>query len=175
MNILEQFSFENGTIIQGLTNELNAFYVLECFHRLQNNVLVVTSSLYEANQIYNSLETYTDKVLLFPMDDFLTSVAVAISPELQMKRLETLERIASGTWIVVTNLTGYLRFLPNKQKKDLLKVTLKTNDNIGRDKLHEVLEQFGYKQDSIVTSTGEYAVRGFVLDIFLCMKTIQFV
>lgn len=166
MNILEQFSFEKGTIIQGLTNELNAFYVLECFQRLQSNVLVVTSSLYEANQIYNSLETYTDRVLLFPMDDFLTSVAVAISPELQMKRLETLERLTSGTWIVITNLTGYLRFLPDKNKKNLLKVSLKVNDSIGRDKLHEILDQFGYKQESLVTSTGEYAVRGFVLDIF---------
>ena len=120
MNLLEQFSFDNGTIIQGLTNELSAFYVLECFERLQNSVLLVTSSLYEANQIYNSLETYTDKVLLFPMDDFLTSVAVAISPELQMKRLETLERLEHGSYIVITNLTGYLRFLPSKQKKELL-------------------------------------------------------
>lgn len=166
MNLLEQFSFENGTIIQGLTNELNVFYMLECFKRLQSNLLIVTSSLYEANQIYNSLETYTDKVLLFPMDDFLTSVAVAISPELQMKRLETLERLSSGSWIVVTNLTGYLRFLPNKQKKDQLKLSLKLNDIVGREKLHEILEQFGYKQESIVTATGEYAIRGFVLDVF---------
>ena len=112
------------------------------------------------------METYTDKVLLFPMDDFLTSVAVAISPELKMKRLETLDKINLGEWIVVTNLTGYLRFLPDLKKKDQLKVTLSLHDNIGRDRLHEVLLQFGYKQDSLVTSTGEYAVRGFVLDIF---------
>ena len=105
------FSFDSDTVIQGLTGELNAFYVLEAYQHLNKNVLVVTSSLYEANQIYNSLETYTDHVLLFPMDDFLTSVAVAVSPELQMKRLETLEKIQSGVWIVVTNLTGYLRFL----------------------------------------------------------------
>ena len=83
------FCFENESIIQGLTNELNIFYILEAFQTLQKSVLVVTSSLYEANQIYNSLETYSSKVLLFPMDDFLSSVAIAISPELKMKRLET--------------------------------------------------------------------------------------
>lgn len=166
MNIFDKFTFEHNSIIQGLTNELNAFYVLECFLKKKESVLVVTSSLYEANQIYNSLETYTDHVLLFPMDDFLTSVAVAISPELQMKRLETLEKLSEDVWIVVTNLTGYLHFLPNKEKQNLLKVTLKEQDKIGRDKLHQILLQFGYKQDSLVTSTGEFAVRGFVLDIF---------
>lgn len=166
MNIFDKFTFEHDSIIQGLTNELNAFYVLECFLKKKKSVLVVTSSLYEANQIYNSLETYTDHVLLFPMDDFLTSVAVAISPELQMKRLETLEKLSEDVWIVVTNLTGYLHFLPNKEKQNLLKVTLKEQDKIGRDKLHQILLQFGYKQDSLVTSTGEFAVRGFVLDIF---------
>lgn len=160
------FVFDNRVVIQGLTGELNSIYILKAYEKFQQNILVVTSSLYEANQIFNSLETYTDKVLLFPMDDFLTSVAVAISPELKMKRLETLDKINLGEWIVVTNLTGYLRFLPDLKKKDQLKVTLSLHDNIGRDRLHEVLLQFGYKQDSLVTSTGEYAVRGFVLDIF---------
>jgi len=166
MEIFDQFSFDNGTIIQGLTNELNIFYVLTAFQKLNKNILVVTSSLYEANQIYNSLQTYTSKVFLFPMDDFLTSVAVAISPELKMKRLETLDSLNQGPCIVITNLTGYLRFLPNVEKKDSLKICLKEQDTIGRDQLHQLLEEFGYKQESLVTSTGEYALRGFVLDIF---------
>lgn len=160
------FQFSNHSIIQGLTHELNIFYVLESYRHFKKNVLVVTSSLYEANQMYQSLTTYTNQVLLFPMDDFLTSVAVAISPELKMKRLETLDKIQNDSWIVITNLTGYLRFLPDLNKKSLLKIDLKAGEKIGRDKLHEILLQFGYKQESLVTSTGEFAVRGYVLDIF---------
>ncbi len=160
------FSFDSDTVIQGLTGELNAFYVLEAYQHLNKNVLVVTSSLYEANQIYNSLETYTDHVLLFPMDDFLTSVAVAVSPELQMKRLETLEKIQSGVWIVVTNLTGYLRFLPDMKKHNSLKLKFGLHETIARDQFYDELLKLGYKQESLVTSTGEFALRGFVLDIF---------
>lgn len=160
------FSFQYNQVIQGLTNELNIIYIYQAFQQLKQNILIVTSSLYEANQIYNSLETYTDHVLLFPMDDFLTSVAVAISPDLKMKRLETLDKIANDSWIVITNLTGYLRFLPDLKKRDLLKVSLRLGDKVGRDKLHDVLLQFGYKQESLVTSTGEFAVRGFVMDVF---------
>lgn len=161
-----KFHFEENSTIQGLTNELNVFYVLEAFKNSQQNVLVLTSSLYEANQLYNSLETYTENVLLFPMDDFLTSVAIAVSPELKLKRLETLEKVKSGKYVVVTNLTGYLRYLPDIKKRDLLNLKLKENQEIHRDKFHELLLQFGYKQDSLVTSTGEFAVRGFVVDVF---------
>ena len=104
MELFERFSFENESVIEGLTNELSVFYVLEAFKKEKRNILVLTSNLYFANQLFRSLETYTDKVLLFPMDDFFTSVAIAVSPELKLKRLETLEKLKQGTYIVVTNL-----------------------------------------------------------------------
>ena len=112
MNFLDEyFKYENGLTITGLTRELNVFYVLKLFEREDRNVLVLANTLYEANMFYESLKTYTEDVCLFPMDDFLTSVAVAISPDLKIKRLETLERIRLGNkCIVVTNLMGYLRF-----------------------------------------------------------------
>ena len=166
MELFERFSFENELIIEGLTNELSVFYVLEAFKKEKRNILVLTSNLYFANQLFRSLETYTDKVLLFPMDDFFTSVAIAVSPELKLKRLETLEKLKQGTYIVVTNLMGYLRFLPNKSEQESLEVNLQVNMDISRDKVVEILESLGYQRDSMVTSTGEYAVRGFIVDVF---------
>lgn len=160
------FHFENGSVIQGLTNELNIFYILQTYQKLKKNILVVTSSLYEANQIYNSLETYTRQVLLFPMDDFLSSVAIAISPELKMKRLETLERINEGHFIVITNLTGFLRFLPDVNQQKTFTISLQKHLQLKRDSFQEQLIQYGYKKESLVTSTGEFAIRGFVIDIF---------
>ena len=166
MELFERFSFENELVIEGLTNELSVFYVLEAFKKEKRNILVLTSNLYFANQLFRSLETYTDKVLLFPMDDFFTSVAIAVSPELKLKRLETLEKLKQGTYIVVTNLMGYLRFLPNKNEQESLEVNLQVNMDISRDKVVEILESLGYQRDSMVTSTGEYAVRGFIVDVF---------
>ena len=106
-------SFENGTVISGLTSELTIFYVLDYFRKSKKNVIVLANTLYEANQLYNNLITYSNNVLLFPMDDFLTSVALAVSPELKLKRLETLEKLENGKHIIVTNLMGYLKFNSN--------------------------------------------------------------
>lgn len=101
------------------------------------------------------------------MDDFLSSVALAISPDLKVNRLETLEYLKNhDKTIVVTNLMGYLRFLPSYEKSQNLKVSLKKGLTIDRDKIVNELEEYGYVRTSLVTSTGEYALRGFIIDIF---------
>ncbi len=158
------FKFENGLSINGLTKELNCFYVLELFKKSNNSIIVVTNSLYEANTFYNLLQTYSDDVLLFPMDDFLTSVVVAESPEFKLTRLETLKKIKNNKSIVITNLTGYLKFLP-KANVDF-DLNLKSGSSIKRESFIKEIDKLGYKKESIVTSTGEYAVRGYIVDIF---------
>ena len=167
MNFLTDiFKYENGLTITGLTKELNVFYVLELYKKMDKNLVILTNTLYEANMYYDALKTYTDNVKLFPMDDFLTSVAVAISPDLKNKRLETLDFIKNNKSIVVTNLTGFLKFLPNKNNSYELEFNISKNDKITRSEILDILEKYGYTRSSIVTSTGEYAVRGYILDIY---------
>ena len=103
--------------IVGITDEFFCVYLYNLLNQQSKDLLVVMNSLYEANKIYNSLSNYTDDVYLFPMDDFLTSESLAASPDLQVTRLETLSTIVNlnKNKIIVTNLMGYLRFLPTKE------------------------------------------------------------
>lgn len=162
----EKFPKDVNIRITGLTKELNVFYLLSLFESKKENIVVVTNSLYESNQLYSLLSTYADDVLLFPMDDFLSSVALAVSPDLKIKRLETLKKVEEKKHIVITNLTGYLKFLPPLKKGKEKELKLKINEEIKREEIIERLEEYGYKKDSLVTATGTYAVRGFILDIF---------
>ena len=164
----ELFKYQNNTEVVGLTDELNVFCVLNKFNKGDNNILIVTSSLYQANTYYEKMLNYTSDVVLFPMDDFITSVALAISPELKLKRLETLEKIKSQRKvIVVTNLMGYLHFLPDIKAINKLEIKLNKRLKINRDSLIEILDKFGYVRTSLTTATGDYSVRGFVIDIFI--------
>ena len=160
------FKYEIGTEISGLTEQLNVFYLTKLQQKHKRNIIVLTSSLYEANKIYNEFESNELQALLFPMDDFLSSMVVASSPELKYKRLETLDNIKSSNTpkIIVTNLMGYLKFLPNKNVDNTLLIN--TNDNYKRDSILESLEKLGYRRESLVTASGEYAVRGFLIDIY---------
>lgn len=165
--VFKNFCFDDGSVVEGLTNELTIFYMVQYFRKFKQNVLVLANTLFEANQIYRQVSTYISDVLFFPMDDFLTSVAVAVSPELKLKRLETLEKLGDEKpHFVVTNLMGYLKFNPSVKNQKDFSFELGVNQVISRDEFISKLDSFGYKRDSLVTSTGEYAVRGFVVDVF---------
>lgn len=153
--------------LAGLTNELFSVYVNQLWNQHEKSILIVTSSLYEANQIYESLSNYNSSTSLFPMDDFLTSEAIAVSPDLMVNRLETLNLILNNQKnIVVTNLMGYLRFLPSKDLYQKSHFTFSIDDEIEPKELVEKLYHIGYTKESIVTKTGEFSVRGFVIDVF---------
>ena len=163
----ELFKYDSSKTVCGLTSELIAEYIVHYYNHYKKDVIVLANSLYEANNIYKQIKTYVDECLLFPMDDFITSVAIAISPDFELKRLEVLEKLKKENkkHIVVTSLMGYLKYLPNvNDEQDFL--IDPSPSIISREIILDKLDQFGYKKSSIVTSTGEYAVRGYIIDIF---------
>ena len=169
MNVIEDklnLPSSNLNII-GFSNEVKAIYSNFCLRKQDKNIIFVTNTLFEANQLYQDILNYTDKVLFFPMDDFLTSEILAISPELKVRRIETLiQSLNNDKYIVVTNLMGYLRFLPQRSvfNESILKILV--NDELPIKKMTEFLYSLGYKRETIVNKTGEFAVRGFVIDVF---------
>lgn len=168
MNFLDNyFKYDDGSVICGLTNELNIFYVLSLFRKTQKNIIVLTSSLYEANNYYNLLQTHTDEVLLFLMDDFLSSMVKTSSPELKLTRLNTLDKLTEGSHIIITNLMAYLKFLPSITDMTQKRFLLSKGDRLSRENLLERIDSLGYRRESLTTTTGEYSVRGMIVDIFL--------
>ncbi len=158
---------EKGMGIYNLTDEFFCVFSNYLYNSFDKNILIVVNSLFEANKLYNSLSNYNNNVLLFPMDDFLTSEAIAISPDLKINRLESLNTIISGKkCIVITNLMGYLRYLPEKEDYEKSILKLSVGDVIAPNKLVEKLVSLGYNQDTIVNKTGEVGARGYVVDVF---------
>lgn len=166
-NIINDFIFDDNINIIGLNNELKAIYCYEMYKKRNKGCLFVANSLYDANIFYQYLSNYTDNILLFPMDDFLTNEVLAASPELKIKRLETLvQLIKDDNYIVVTNLMGYLRYLPTKSNFANRIINLQISSIIKLDGLVNSLINNGYEKQIVVSKTGEFAVRGFVIDIY---------
>ncbi len=150
----------------GLTSELNVIVIMKLFEKSKGNVLVLVNNLFDTNKVFEKIKTYTDDVYVFPMDDFVTSVAISSSPELKISRLETIRAISNGNKkIIVTNLMGYLHYLPSLI--DATKnIVLQDKEKIIREELINKFEEFGYVKSSLVTTTGEYAIRGYIIDVF---------
>ena len=154
--------------LYNMTDDFFGVYLKSIKDNYKKNILVVVDSLYEVNKLYNRINELDNNILLFPMDDFLTSEAIAVSPDLMIKRLETFNSIVENNdnKIIITNLMGYLRFLPKKEDYINSFIELKIGDTIKPNDLVNKLIKIGYKRDTIVNKTGEFGVRGFVVDIF---------
>ena len=158
--------------MEGLSNGTLPLYLFDLYKKTNKGLFVVTNTLYEANKLYSAISNYTKDVLLFPMDDFLTTQIATISPELKSVRLSTInELIKDNNKIVVTHLMGHLKFLPPKEKSIKNIIEIKKGDSFNRDELLETLDSIGYNRSIIVTATGEFAVRGFIIDIFPINQT----
>jgi transcription-repair coupling factor (superfamily II helicase) len=159
--------FDNDLCISGLTTELKAKYIQENFINDNKSIFVVSSNQYEASKLYQSISNYNEKILFFPTDDFITSQAIAISPEFKNLRIRTMISLLNdNNYIVITDLLGYLKFVSSRNEFINKSIELELNKEESIKKIIDRLYDIGYSSETVVNKTGEFAIRGFVLDIF---------
>ena len=159
--------YDNNTTIVGFNSEMKAAYCNFYYKNTSDNIMIVTKTLYEANKICQYLSNYQDNVLLFPVDDFFFNDVLASSPELKVKRVETMIQIINNKRnVIVTNIAGYLKRVPTRAFFQNNTLELKTNSVISIDNLIDRLIKMGYSKDMLVNKTGEFASRGFIVDIY---------
>ena len=152
--------------LKGMNDTSFCLYVNQIFNK-NKNIVIVTPTLFEANKIIDELSNINSNTLFFPMDDFLTSLAVSMSPDFKITRLETLNNLLDDSkHIIVTHLMGLLRFLPTKTMYKSHIIKLEKGKEYAPSQLVKDLINNGYVRDTIVSKTGDIAVRGYVIDIF---------
>lgn len=161
------FKIERDNKISISNNEIYNQMLLYIFFSMPNDLIILTPNLNEANKLYNNLHNYTEDLYIFPEDDFLTKKAIATSPELLYMRLKLLNNIKKKEKkIVICHLNSYLKKLENPNNYENKKISFKIGKNFNRNDIINKLLEIGYKKESLVTNTGEFSIRGFVLDIF---------
>ncbi len=82
-------------------------------------------------------------------------------------RNETVSKIASGhKAIIVTYYEGFLQKVPGKRTIAEQSFTLTQGNTTSYDELFDFLERNGFKRTEFVYATGEFSVRGNIIDIY---------
>ena len=168
-NLFDIFTinYQENLGLSGMTDESFCLYVNKLYEEKKQGILVLCPTLTDANNLLNIMTSINLDTLFFPMDDFLTSEAISISPDLMVTRLETLnELVTNSKKIVITHMMGYLRYLPSKNIYQENILNLKVGMEIDPKELTSKFYNLGYKRETLVTTTGELGVRGFIIDIF---------
>ncbi|CCV65039.1 Transcription-repair coupling factor (Superfamily II helicase) [Paracholeplasma brassicae] len=152
-----------------ITDSYNQLLVSSLYLTSNETVFVVLPNLYMAQQYYDGLSTIcgAENVLFYPADEMLSSLMALSSQEFKIERIYTLgSLINQDKRIVVTNQNGAMK--RQLSKEDWMDATrkLEVGKEINRDDLIGYLVSHGYSHEYTVTKTGEFGLRGSILDIF---------
>ena len=162
-----------GTTFSSVAKGYDAFLVGEFALNSQNDIIYIASSGVELANIASLLEyIHPDiKVLRFPAWDTVPYDRVSPNPNIISTRIDCLSELAQNPTadkprIIVTSVGAILQKLPLKKiflnSSREVSVGSKLNFN---DFLHYVSVN-GYTRVAQVYESGEYAVRGDIIDIF---------
>lgn len=164
---LFDFDINNVHKISVSKNEIYNQLLLYIFFTTKKNILLVVPTLNEATEIYNEIKNYLDEVYLFPEDDFMSKKAIASSPELLYMRANILNKFETETKkIIIVHLNSFIKKLPAPSSYKENRINIKVNSEINREDFISKLIKIGYKKESMVYETSDFAVRGFIIDIF---------
>ena len=156
---------ENNIGLLNMTDEFFALYLKKILLSQNKSILVVTPTLYEANKIYSNFSN-DESSFLFQSEQIINEDIISKSPETKAERLNVINKIQNNKSIVFTDVSGYLTKLTSKKEYNNSIIDIEIGQEINIENLKERIFNNGYNKEVITTTTGEYSVRGFVIDIF---------
>ena len=152
------------------TNDsVSLLFLLSLFDDIKENIIIVTPNLYQAQKVYDLLTKLTDEnnVSFFPQDEFITTEMLAMSSEFKLERINTIRKIIENKpAIIITNTTGYVKYLMPKKTWETSILNYKVKDTIDTKELTKTLISYGYKRETEVEKEGDFSIRGGIIDVF---------
>ncbi len=143
---------------------LHATAFLDC----PKNIMIITPSQYQANQLYQHLASMIGtSALYFPVDESFRIETLASSPEIISERIATMYNLLDDRpRVVVCHVHSAVRYLPSKQLFQENVLSLKVGMQYDIQDMHRKLHSLGYKYTNRVEQPLYFAKRGGVVDVY---------
>ena len=136
-------------------------------HHSSRSCWIFCSDVRRQEEIFNGLLNWQIEALFFPEIELPAIQDSVPDPEIVAERLEVLQKVAEGKRAVIVLTESSLEDkVPSAQALQKQTLILRRNDRLDRDALCANLLKSGYERSPQVTTRGQFAVRGGILDIF---------
>ena len=160
--------FEKGHFVVDDNVGLSLFVSLAT-NVTNNKYLLITSNLYKATKLYNQVKSLLpdSNVLLFPNDELIRAESLSESKEMVAQRIYVLNEILNNKpSIIITNIAGATRFLPNKETFSSKVTTFEVGKSYDLQAIRSKLARDGYSLVNKIDQSLQFAIRGDILDIY---------
>lgn len=153
-----------------INNTLACSYLVSgVFLKKQKNILLVASSMYNAQILYEQIASLVgeDNCLLFPVDEIYHQTNYSYSKEMLSQRLYVMDKcLDNKKRILISHVEGVTRFLPNPELYKLNTLFLEKNKSYNLNNLVNSLINMGFTRVNKIDQSLQFALRGDILDIF---------
>ena len=175
--ICDRFKQELCVRIGGVQGSSLGYLIFELTQALKRPFLVIAPSVEEAERIYKYLRFFLssktivsplDKQLFFiPTEPFLPYTGLSPRAEVLGRQFAALFGLLNADCpLVVTTPKGLMsRFLPKEIFNQRTQI-YQRSEEMPRDAFIIFLQQLGYARVDLVEGSGEFSVRGEIIDIF---------
>ena len=157
--------------VSGLKGSSAAYLLTRIAPRLRAPIVFLALDEARAEQRVEEIRFFADparKVLLYPPWDVKPFQGISPSPEVLGRRWEVRNALSSpgGPLCVVLSLPAVLEKVPPRQISRRFSLAVLPGREFQREDFLEKLGGLGYTRVNVVAQIGEFAVRGYVVDVF---------
>lgn len=160
---------QDHQLISGLSGSARPIFYQTIWSETENPLLIVTPNLLHAQRVYDDLVRLIgeEQVHLYPAEELIAAEVSFSGPELRAHRIDTLDHMKSvGKGVYITPVAGMRKLLPTKEQWDYATLRISEGEELDTDEWLLKLVAMGYSRTPMVTTPGEFALRGGILDIY---------
>ncbi len=136
-------------------------------HHASRSCWILCPDVRRQEDLFNGLLNWEVDALFFPELELPAFEGALPDPEIVAERLEVLQKIAEGKRAVVVLTASSLEDqIPPAEALQKQSIALERGGRLDRETLIKTLIKSGYEQVPQVTTRGQFAVRGGILDVF---------
>ncbi|MFS0594685.1 transcription-repair coupling factor [Cytobacillus horneckiae] len=155
-------------MIAGLTGSARTLFLASVYAQSKRPMLVATHNLLQAQKLYDDMIHLTgeEEVFLYPANELIAAELSIASPELKSQRIEALNHWSNHrSGIMIVPMAGLRKILPPSDLWRNTQLLVKIGDDLTEDQLKKFVKM-GYTRVDMVSSPGEFSVRGGIIDIY---------
>ncbi|MGO1061138.1 transcription-repair coupling factor [Planococcus sp. FY231025] len=160
---------QDHQLISGLSGSARPIFYQTVWAKTEAPLLIVTPNLLHAQRVYDDLVKLMgeDLVHLYPADELIAADVSFSGPELRAHRIDTLDHMAgTGKGIYITPIAGMRKLMPSHAQWAYSTLRTEAGAELDTEEWLSKLVAMGYSRTPMVTTPGEFALRGGILDIY---------
>src|SRR3954451_12907806 len=161
-------------LVAGLSGSARTLFIASVYEKTKRQILIVTHNLLQAQKLFDDLVHVVgeEDVFLYPANELIGAEISVASPELKAQRIEVLNHLSKQkSSIVIVPIAGMRKLVPPPALWKQYQLTLKVGDVLSIEQQLLQFVEMGYVRTEMITSPGEFSVRGGIIDIYPLTET----